>query len=32
MERFARERLGVEPVVVEGVHNCYSLTLTRSLR
>lgn len=23
MERFARERLGVEPVVVEGGHNCY---------
>jgi hypothetical protein len=23
MERFARDRLGVEPVVVEGGHNCY---------
>lgn len=23
MERFARECLGVEPVVVEGAHNCY---------
>jgi hypothetical protein len=23
MERFARERLGVERVVVEGAHNCY---------
>jgi hypothetical protein len=23
MERFARERLGVEPVVIDGAHNCY---------